>query len=104
MIDLQKLQKRIYANKVAKGFNTKDVNKEITLLVSELGEFAQSYMRRDDENTREELADIAIVAFGIAEIMKIDLEKEILKKVEKNEKRKFKKVKGVWVKVPEQTA
>ena len=37
-MDLKKLQKEIYQNKVDKGFNTKDVNKEFCLLYGEVGE------------------------------------------------------------------
>lgn len=34
---LKKLQKEIYQNKVDKGFNTTDVNKEFCLLYGEVG-------------------------------------------------------------------
>ena len=36
MIDLEKLQKEIYQNKVNKGFNTTDINKEFCLTYGEL--------------------------------------------------------------------
>ena len=36
-MDLKKLQKEIYQNKVDKGFNTTDVNKELCLLYGEVG-------------------------------------------------------------------
>ena len=36
-MDLKKLQKEIYQNKVDKGFNTTDVNKEFCLLYGEVG-------------------------------------------------------------------
>ena len=35
-MDLKKLQKEIYQNKVDKGFNTTDVNKEFCLLYGEV--------------------------------------------------------------------
>ena len=41
MIDLEKLQKEIYQNKVNKGFNTTDINKEFCLIA-----FMQSIIRR----------------------------------------------------------
>jgi NTP pyrophosphatase (non-canonical NTP hydrolase) len=49
----------------------------------------------------EELADVAIYLYGIAEILDVDLNQEILKKVEKNERRVYKKVDGITVRVSE---
>ena len=73
MTDLKKLQKEIYQNKVNKGFNITDIN-------NDLG---------------EELADVAIYLLGLSEILNIDLEDEILKKVYKNSKREYKVIDGV---------
>ena len=42
-----------------------------------------------------ELADIAIYLLGISEILGIDLESEIERKIEINEKRQYKNVNGV---------
>ena len=50
----------------------------------------------------EELADVAIYLLGIAEISGIDLEKEIINKMEKNSKRVYKKnEKGILIKEEE---
>ena len=38
MVDLKKLQKEIYQNKVDKGFNVTDVNKEFSLNYGEIEE------------------------------------------------------------------
>ena len=38
MVDLNKLQKEIYQNKVDKGFNVTDVNKEFCLTYGEIAE------------------------------------------------------------------
>ncbi len=43
----------------------------------------------------EELADVAIYLLGLSEILGIDLEDEILKKVYKNSKREYKVINGV---------
>jgi NTP pyrophosphatase (non-canonical NTP hydrolase) len=43
------------------------------------------------------LADVAIYLFGLAAILNIDIEDEILKKVEKNRKREYQKINGVNV-------
>ncbi len=98
MIDLQKIQKKIYQNKLDKGFNTKDVNFEFNLTYGELAEAFEAY-RKKSSKVGEELADIVIYILGLAEILGVDLEKEISNKVEINRKRKYNKVKGVFNKV-----
>ena len=98
MIDLKKIQKEIYQNKVEKGFNVTDVNKEFCLTYGEISEAYEAW-RKKKEDLGEELADVAIYLFGLSEILGIDLETEILKKVHKNSKRKYKMIDGVNVKV-----
>jgi len=90
MIDLKKIQKRIYANKVAKGFNVTDVNLEFSLTFTELAEAFRAY-RTKKSDLGEELADVAIYLMGLAQILEIDLEEEMLKKIEKNERREYAK-------------
>ncbi|MFA4817386.1 MAG: hypothetical protein WC608_01515 [Parcubacteria group bacterium] len=92
----QKLQKDIWKNKVDKKFNTTNIPLEFSFLYGEVAEAFQAY-RKKLPDLGEELADVAIYLFGIAEMLKIDLGKEIVKKVEKNKKRKYKKVRGVNV-------
>jgi len=88
MIDLKKLQKEIYKNKLAKGFNTSDVNLEFGLTYGELAEAFEAYHKKSAD-LGEELADVVIYLLGLSEISNIDLENEILKKVEKNRKREY---------------
>ena len=47
----------------------------------------------------EELADVAIYLLGLSEMLDFDLEDEIMKKVSKNERRVYKEVNGVKVRV-----
>jgi len=94
MIDLQKTQKEIFENKIAKDFNTTDVNLEFNLIYEELSEAFQAY-RKKLPDLGEELADVAIYLMGLSEILKIDLEDEIFKKIEKNKNREYKRVNGV---------
>ena len=82
------IQKAIYANKVAKGFNVTDIPMEFTYLYGEVGEAFESWRKKKD-NLGEELADVAIYLLGMAEILGIDLENEILQKMEKNIKRVY---------------
>ena len=100
MLDLKKLQKEIYQNKVNKGFNVTDINKEFCLTY---GEFAEAYeaWRKKKDDLGEELADVAIYLLGLSEILGIDLEDEIQKKVCKNAKREYKIIDGVNTRVKE---
>ena len=94
MIDLKQLQGRIYQNKVQKGFNVTDVYREFCYLHGELSEACEAYMQKQDD-VGEELADVAIYLLGLAEILGIDLEREVLNKIDKNEKRKYIQENGV---------
>lgn len=103
MCDMDKLkhiQKRIYDNKVNKGFNITNVELEFCLLQGEMAEAFEAYSKRLP-HIGEELADVAIYLYGIAEILGVDLNQEILNKVEKNERRVYKKVDGITVRVSE---
>ena len=100
MIDLEKIQKEIYQNKIDKGFNVTDINKEFCLTYGEVSEAYEAWRKKKDD-LGEELADVAIYLLGLSEILKIDLEDEILKKVYKNSKRKYKIIDGVNTRVKE---
>lgn len=94
---MKELQKRIYENKLKKGFNVTDINKEFCLFYGEVAE-AYDAWRKNKDNVGEELADIAIYLLGISEILGIDLEQEIINKIKINEDRVYEKVNGVMIK------
>lgn len=94
MLDLKQLQAEILANKKAKGFNTTDIPLEFCFLNNEVTEAFEAWLKKKD-NLGEELADITIYLLGLAEIFNLDLEKELLKKIEKNKNREYKIVDGV---------
>lgn len=98
MVDLKELQRKVYENKVAHGFNTENVEFEFCLTYGELGEAYQAYLKHKPD-LGEELADVAIYLLGLAEILGIDLEREILGKMEKNRKRIYKKAGMEYVKL-----
>ncbi len=100
MIDLPKLQKDIYQNKVDKNFNVTDIPLEFCLTHEELSEAFAAYNKKHSD-LGEELADVAIYLLGLSEILGINLEDEIIKKVEKNEKRVYKKIDGVTTRIKE---
>ncbi len=94
MIDLAALQKRVYQNKVNHGFNITDVPLEFTLAYGELAEACEAWRKKQD-SVGEELADVLIYLMGLAEILNVDLEKELLRKMEINEKRRYVSENGV---------
>ncbi|MEI3530192.1 MAG: MazG-like family protein [Bacilli bacterium] len=97
-MELKKVQKKIWQNKLNKGFNTTDVNKEFCLLYGEVSE-AYDAWKKKKEDLNEELADIAIYLMGLSEMLGFDLADEIEKKVSKNEKRVYKNIDGVNVRI-----
>lgn len=98
MISLKKLQQSILKNKIEKGFNTTDIYKEFCFTHEELSEAFRAYDKKLS-NIGEELADVAIFTLGISEILKIDLEKEIIKKMAKNKKRVYQHLNGVTTRI-----
>jgi len=98
MIDLEQLQKKVYQNKIAKGFNVTDIFQEFCYTYGELSEACEAYLKNKD-NVGEELADVIIYLLGLSEILGINLEKEIVNKVEKNEKRQYIQKDGVNIRI-----
>ena len=94
MADWAKLQKEVYQNKVDHGFNVTDVREEFCLLYGELAEAYAAYDKKKPD-LGEELADAAIYLLGLAEILGVELEGEILRKMEINRKRRYETVDGV---------
>ena len=97
-MDLKKIQKDVWKNKLNKGFNTTDVNKEFCLLYGEVAEAYDAWKKKKDD-LNEELADVAIYLMGLSELLGYDLADEIEKKVSKNEKRLYKNIDGVNVRI-----
>ncbi|OGI60653.1 hypothetical protein A2641_01995 [Candidatus Nomurabacteria bacterium RIFCSPHIGHO2_01_FULL_37_25] len=93
MIDLKKLQKKIIANRKAKGFSN-DVVRDLCRTYEELSEAFSKYDRGED-GVAEEFADVIIFILGISYNLGFDLEKELIAKIEKNRKRKYQKKKSL---------
>jgi len=93
MIDLKELQKEVMRNKLEKGFNTTNIAEEFCRAHEELSEAFKKYFQRQ-EGAAEELADVTIFLLGMAELLGFDLEKELVKKVEINKRRKYRKEKS----------
>ncbi len=97
MGQIRELQARAWKNKLAKGFNTTDVDREFALTYGELAEAYETH-RTATGDTGSELADTAIYLMGLAQMLGCDLETEILAKMEINQQRKYKTVNGHRVK------
>src|SRR3989344_5050017 len=92
-VNLKELQKEVMRNKIEKGFNTTDVALEFCRAHEELSE-AFSKHNRNQNGVAEEFADVAIFLLGMCEILGYDLEKELIKKIDINKKRKYRKEKS----------
>lgn len=93
MINLKELQKEVMRNKIEKGFNTTDIAQEFCRAYEELSE-AFSKHNKNQPGVAEEFADVMIFILGMCESMGFDLEKELVAKIEKNKKRKYRKEKS----------
>lgn len=93
MTELKELQKEVMRNKIEKGFNTKDVALEFCRAHEELSEAFRKF-NLNQSGVAEEFADVMIFILGMCESMGFDLEKELVRKIEINRKRKYKKEKS----------
>ncbi len=94
MEDWKALQKQVYQNKLDHGFNVTDVNLEFCYLYGEVGEAFAAYCKHKPD-LGEELADVAIYLLGLAEILGIDLEEQVVRKMEINQARRYQVIDGV---------
>lgn len=88
---MRSAQKSAWENKLEKGFNTTDVPLEFCLLVAEIGEAIDAW-RKDRRAMAEELADVAIFLFGLAEMTGTDLQDAVEAKMAVNQARTYKRV------------
>ena len=93
-MNLKEIQRQIYQNKLEKQWNVSSIEKEICLMHGEIAEFYEAYRKRLP-GIGEELADIAIYLLGIAEILHIDLEEEIERKMSINRDRQYAQIDGI---------
>ncbi|MFH1036702.1 MAG: MazG nucleotide pyrophosphohydrolase domain-containing protein [Patescibacteria group bacterium] len=93
---LKEIQKRIWDNKVKKGFNTKDAGMEFLYLAEELGEAVRAYRKANEDELAEEVTDLIIYSLGLLTMLDKDAYAELIKKIEKNEKREYAGEKGAY--------
>jgi len=95
-MELKELQKKIYQNKVDRGFNITDIGKEIVLMTEELGELAKSFKKSDKKTAKEisnkdemadAIGDLMVYCIGLCEMLGLNAEEVLEKIVENNKKR-----------------
>jgi NTP pyrophosphatase (non-canonical NTP hydrolase) len=97
-LDIRSMQELAWENKVAKGFNTTDVPLEFCLLQGEVAEAFDAW-RKGCGGDGEELADVAIYLFSLAQMLGVDLQGEVEAKIAKNASRVYSRLpNGVLVK------
>ena len=87
--DYKSRQLRCYTNKLKHGFNVTDFQKEARFILKELSELMDAIEHNDVENLIEELGDIVIFCYGIAEMAHKDLDTQVFKKMAINESRVY---------------
>jgi hypothetical protein len=98
VMDIRAGQKLAWENKVAKGFNTTDVPLEFCLLQGEIAEVFDAW-RKGRSSVGEELADVTLFLFSLAEMTGVDLQGEVEAKIAKNASRAYSRLpNGVLVK------
>ncbi len=100
MFDFKKFSDRVWANKVAKGFNTTDVEQEFVFIYGELAEMYEAY-RKNKSDLGGEFADVLMYLMGLAHMLGVDLEAELEKKMAKNEQREYKQIGKGFVRTKE---
>jgi NTP pyrophosphatase (non-canonical NTP hydrolase) len=93
MGQLTEWQERVWKNKLAKGFNTTNVEREFNYTYAELAEAYESF-RKEKGDLDEELADVLIFVLSLARMNNLDLETAVLHKMSKNEDRQYVKKNG----------
>ncbi|MCI5683937.1 MAG: hypothetical protein MR320_00935 [Enterococcus gallinarum] len=86
-MNIRDMQKAIYQNKIDHQFNVTNIEKEFLSLYVEVAEAFDAYRKK--QNVGEELADVAIYLLGLAEILSIDLDGEIQKKMKINQAHRY---------------
>ncbi len=93
MVDLKELQKEVIRNRVEKGFNKTTTAEEFCRAYEELSEAFSKY-NKGQPGVAEEFADVTIFLLGMCENLGFDLEKEVVRKIEINKNRKYRKEKS----------
>lgn len=95
-MSITEFQKQVFQNKINRGFNVKDVGKEIILMTEELGELAKAYKKSNkkpanDIDNKDEIidaiGDLMVYCLGLCEMLGVDCRKVLEKIIENNRER-----------------
>lgn len=84
-------QRQCYENKLAHHFNVVDFHCEARLILKEVVELMEAIEKSDVDNIAEELSDIVIFCYGLAEMAQKDLDKHIFEKMAINRDREYRR-------------
>jgi len=86
---INELSKLAHKTAVEKGFydHERPITELVMLIVTELAEAVEADRHNDKDNFKEEIADTYIRLGDMCEYLNIDIEKEIIKKMEYNKTR-----------------
>jgi NTP pyrophosphatase (non-canonical NTP hydrolase) len=92
MKSIKQWQEEIHENAINHGWydENRPILELLCLIHSEVSEALEAYRKRDYGNFKEEMADIVIRVFDMAEYLDIDIETEMDKKHEINKNRSYK--------------
>lgn len=88
MASITEISERAWQNKLAKGFNVTNVEREFNYTYAELAEAYDAY-RKGKPDLGAELADVTIYIMSLARMLGVDLEAELGAKLEANEARSY---------------
>lgn len=96
--DIKELQAYIWQMNIDRGFAEEPAEQKMLLLTEEVGELAKAVREHigmkfssttSKSDAASELADVLIVALGLASTLKIDIYEALVQKEAKNAKRKW---------------
>lgn len=82
---LNVLQKKLYNNEIDNDYNVEDVDREFCNLYGKVASSYYSY-RKDKKDIGKDLADIELYLLKLSEMLNIDLEDQIIKRISKKNK------------------
>lgn len=88
-MDFREAQDAAWQNKLAHGFNTTDVPRDILRTYGEITEAFEAWNQGDTAHFGEELADGAIYLLGLAEMAGRDLGNDVEAKLARNRNRVY---------------
>lgn len=97
-MNLRDIQDRTWKNKVDKGFNTTNIEREFNYTYAELAEAYDAYRKASPELAME-LADTLFFVLSLSRMLGIDIEAAVTQKMELNEARRYRPHNGHNIKL-----